>query len=528
MDLILKEQLEEFYDKNAWRYLTLSDALENWSDIYKERIAVIDKNRKLSYEDLNSEVNFYSKGLLDKGIYKGDKIVLQLPNCLEFVIISFALFRIGAIPIMALPAHRKTEIKGIIEKSNAKAYISKDRYLGFSYTDMIRNILGELSIDINVFVLGNNEEFDGFDSLKSDEKLENKIETDYKEIGLLLLSGGTTGIPKLIPRRHCDYLYVAEYAGKRCKLNGNTVYLAALPIAHNFPLDCPGIIGTLTYGGKVVICPTTSTDEIIPLIEKEKVTITGLVPAMASMCIDFLETDDYDISSLEILQVGGSVLDSYLAKKVESSFNCKLQQIFGIAEGLICCTDLEDDDYITYNTQGKPISRYDEILVVDENDNEVEVGTYGELIVRGPYTIYGYYNSEDINKICITENCYFRTGDKARKLENGNYQVVGRLKEMINRAGEKIMPSEIEQILLNHELISDVQVVGIPDGILGEKIGVFILDDEEKLTLNEIRRFLLEEGVAHFKLPDLIKYVRAWPLTSVGKIYKEKLKGLVL
>lgn len=527
MNLELKEKLEEYYNKNVWDNSTLGDALENWSNLYKDKVAVIDGDVKISYEELNLEVKYYAKGLLEKGINKGDKVVIQLPNCLEFLIISFAMFKIGAIPIMALPAHRKTEIKGIIEKTKAKAYISKDKYLGFSYINMIKNILNELSTVIDVFILGNSEEFDSFISLKATEILENNTEIDYREKAMLLLSGGTTGIPKLIPRRHCDYLYVAKCVGHKCKLNKNTIYLAALPIAHNFPLGCPGIIGTLTYGGKVVICSTTSPDEIIPLIEKEKITITGLVPAMASMCIEFLEVDDCDISSLEVLQIGGSVLDYSLAIKIQKTFKCKLQQIFGIAEGLICCTDLNDDDYTICNTQGKPVSEYDEVLIVDDNNNEVATEEYGELVVRGPYTIYGYYNAKEINEVCITDECYFKTGDKARKLYNGNYQVVGRLKEMINRAGEKIMPSEIEQSLLTHDLISDVQVVGVPDNILGEKIVVFILEGKSKLNLREVRSFLLEKGIAYFKLPDLIEYIECWPLTSVGKIDKERLKLLL-
>lgn len=528
MDLQIKKQLEDLYDKRVWEHVTLGEALDNWSKLYGERIAVVEGDTQLTYKELNSEVKHYAKGLLEKGVIKGDKVVLQLPNSIEFLILSFALFNIGAVPILALPAHRKTEIKGIIEKSEAKIYISKDKYLGFSYTDMIRDILNDLTVEMDVYILGNSEEFNSFEGLRSSDKLEVKTEIHYRDVGLLLLSGGTTGIPKLIPRRHCDYLYVAECTGKRCNMNEETVYLAALPMAHNFPLGCPGVIGTLIYGGKVVICQTTSPDEIVPLIEEEEVTITGLVPAMANMCIDFLEMEDFDISSLEVLQVGGSVLDSFMAQKIKEGFNCKLQQIFGIAEGLICCTELEDDNYSVYNTQGKPISEYDEILIVDDKGNEVSIGEYGELITRGPYTIYGYYNCDEINKVCMTEDCYFRTGDKARQLENGNYQVVGRLKELINRAGEKIMPSELEQILLTHNLISDVQVVGIPDDVLGEKIGVFILRDSEELSLNEVRTFLLDKGIAQFKLPDLIKYIESWPLTSVGKISKEKLKDLVL
>lgn len=256
-----------------------------------------------------------------------------------------------------------------------------------------------------------------------------KIEVDYKNIGLLLLSGGTTGIPKLIPRRHCDYLYVAKKTSIRSGMDRSSIYLAALPMAHNFPLCCPGILGTFAVGGKVVVCEVTSPDEILPLIEEEKVTITGFVPAIANICMDYLQYEDYDLSSLKILQIGGSVLEPWLAEKIEETFNVKLQQIFGIAEGLILTTSIDDDEKTVWQTQGKPISEHDEILIVD----------------------------------------------KARKLKDGNYQIAGRIKEIINRAGEKITPLELEEILLTYDCINSVQVLGVPDKLHGEAIAVFIL-----------------------------------------------------
>lgn len=377
-------------------------------------------------------------------------------------------------------------------------------------------------------IVGDSEEFLNFNLLsrKKCKVIVEKGDNDYKKMGLLLLSGGTTGIPKLIPRRHCDYLYVAKELGKKCRLSEETVYLAALPMSHNFPLGCPGIIGTFMYGGRVELCDFTSPDEIISAVEERKVTITGLVPTMANLCVDFLMVSDSDISSLEVIQVGGSVLDSLSAERIEKTFGCKLQQIFGIAEGLICCTDLSDKKEIIYNSQGKPISDKDEVLIVDEKGEEVANEEYGELICRGPYTIYGYYNSEEINKKCINDKCYFMTGDKAKKLGDGNYKIVGRIKEMINRAGEKILPLELEKILIEHEYISDVQVVGVPDKILGEKIAVFLVDNKKIMTLKDVKEFLREKGVADFKLPDLVKYVDSWPLTSVGKIDRNKLKEL--
>ncbi|SUN06879.1 salicylate-AMP-ligase [Streptococcus agalactiae] len=308
-------------------------------------------------------------------------------------------------------------------------------------------------------------------------------------------------------------------------MDRSSIYLAALPMAHNFPLCCPGILGTFAVGGKVVVCEVTSPDEILPLIEEEKVTITGFVPAIANICMDYLQYEDYDLSSLKILQIGGSVLEPWLAEKIEETFNVKLQQIFGIAEGLILTTSIDDDEKTVWQTQGKPISEHDEILIVDEQGKEVEIGKYGELVVRGAYTIYSYYNLPEVNEICMTEDCYFKTGDKARKLKDGNYQIVGRIKEIINRAGEKITPLELEEILLTHDCINSVQVLGVPDKLHGEAIAVFILKSESKrLTLEEVRKFLISNNVADFKLPDAVKYIDSWPLTALGKIDRNKLK----
>lgn len=525
MNIELKEKLEKFYNEQVWPHMTLGEFLEDCASKYGDATAIVDGEIEFSYKELNIELNKYANGLLKSGFKMGDKIVVQLPNCYEFVIILFAMFKIGIIPVLSLPAHRENEIKGIIEKSEAKAYISKDKYLGFSYVDMIKKIKNEFDMDFEVYILGEEQEYKNFYSLNDKDYLYQHTSVNYKEIGLLLLSGGTTGIPKLIPRRHCDYIYVAKETAKRCNMNNESVYLASLPIAHNFPLCCPGILGTFSVGGKVILCPVTSPDEILPLIEERRVTITGLVPAMANICIDFLKDDDYDISSLEVLQVGGSVLEEKLAEKIEKEFKCKLQQIFGIAEGLIMTTSLDKDSKTSFTVQGKPISKFDEILIVDENDNEVLTEEYGELIVRGPYTIYGYYNLEEVNKKCISKDLYFKTGDKARKLKDGNYQVVGRISETINRAGEKITPSEIEDILLSNENIEDVQVVGIPDPLLGEKIGIFILKNEkEELSLEDVRKFLVNNNVAEFKLPDDIKYIDSWPLTALGKIDRKKLK----
>ncbi len=524
---------KEWFDNAAIRYeqlgywepLTLGQQLRSWSERYRDRVALVEDNVRLTYMELDRKADELASGFFNMGIRKGDNVVLQLPNRISFVVTCFALFRVGALPVLTLPAHREAELDGIFSLAKPVAYIVPDVYLGFDYKKMADQLVKKHPFVR--FVITDGEKGNGTslaDIGMSPVELESP---SYRDTALLLLSGGTTGIPKLIPRTHTDYAYNAKASAKRCKLSPQSVYLAALPVAHNFPLCCPGILGTLSAGGRVVMCKTTSCDEAFPLIEKERVTITSLVPAIVNLWLEVLEWDtSSDISSLEVLQVGGSMLDENLARRVIPEMGCRLQQIFGIAEGLICCTSFDDPDDIVHSCQGRPLSEDDEIRIADEYGNDVAEGEYGELLVRGPYTINGYYKSPEQNRKCFTPDGFYCSGDKARITRDGNIQIGGRIKEQINRAGEKIMPSEIESYLCSHPDIKDAVLISAPDENLGERSCAYLITDNKKICLTDIHKFFNDMGVARYKMPDQIKIIDSWPLTGVGKVDKTKLKEM--
>ena len=243
--------------------------------------------------------------------------------------------------------------------------------------------------------------------------------------------------------------------------------------------------------------------------------------------MEMLECDeDYDISSLRILQVGGAMLEDSLADKIIQEWPCKLMQVFGTAEGLLSFTSPDDNDSLIARCQGTPIFPADEVKIVDENDVEVPEGVYGELLSRGPYTIDGYYKAAEANRISFTEDGFYRTGDKAMWTKEKRLRLGGRVKEQINRAGEKIMPSEIEGYLCQHPGIKEAAVVGVPEEILWNRICAFIMpEDDQKVDLLMIHQFLKKMGVASYKMPDQVERVDFWQLTSVQKIDK---KALVL
>jgi yersiniabactin salicyl-AMP ligase len=508
-----------------WERLTLGQQLRLWAERYQNSVALVEDDIRLTYQELNHKVDELAFGFSHMGIKKGSNVVVQLPNRISFVVTCFALFRLGVLPVLALPAHREAELDGIFSLAKPVAYIIPAVFPGFDYKKMAEQLIRKHPFVKFIITDGENES-----GISLTEISGPPVELDppsHRDTALLLLSGGTTGTPKLIPRTHADYAYNAKAAAARCKLNLQTVYLAVLPIAHNFPLCCPGILGTLSVGGKVVLCKTTSCDEAFPLIEKEKVTITALVPALVNLWLEVLEWDtSNDISSLEVLQVGGSMLDENLAKRIMPEMNCRLQQVFGIAEGLICCTSVDDTDDIIHSCQGRPLSVDDEIRMVDQDGNDVTAGEYGELLVRGPYTIGGYYRAPEQNRKYFTPDGFYCSGDKARITPDGNIQIGGRIKEQINRAGEKIMPAEVESYLCLHPDIKDAALIGLPDENLGERSCAYLITDNRQISLINIHKFLNDRGVARYKMPDQIEIVDFWPLTSVGKVDKIKLKKM--
>lgn len=520
-----KEIINQYEETDFLEKVTFGECLKKWAKDYENKIAVIDGDEKISYATLDKKVDFMASGLKNIGIKKGDNVVVQLPNTISFVIICFALFRLGAVPILARPAHREADLNGIFELARPKAYIIPDKFLGFDYRKMARNIVEKYPYVDHVIVDGINEEFLNINEVQeSDFVFELPL---YTDIALLSLSGGTTGTPKLIPRTHSDYIYNVKMAARKSKMNYDTIYLAALPVSHGFAFANPGILGTFTVGGTVVMCKNTSPDEILPLIEKERVTITSLVPAAVNLCLETLEWDkSNDISSLEVLLVGGSVLEEKVGRCIMSEMSCRLQQVLGMSEGLICMTSLDDPDEIIVSCQGKPISERDEIKIVDENLIEVKEGVFGELITRGPYTIRGYYCASEESKKFFTKDGFYRTGDKAKITPEGNVVVSGRIKEQINRAGEKIMPLEVEGHLCKHKDIKEAVVIGIPDDVLGNSIFAFLMTENKALTLTDIHEFLKKIGVSRYKMPDQIGFIEYWPVTSVGKIDKKALMEL--
>ncbi|MCP6684136.1 (2,3-dihydroxybenzoyl)adenylate synthase [Bacillus nakamurai] len=520
------KELEDQYRKNGcWKGETFGGVLKERAALYGNRTAVTCGDAHWSYKELDERADRLAAGLYKLGIRKEDRVVIQLPNIAEFFEVIFALFRLGALPVFALPSHRSSEITYFCEFAEAKAYIIPDTHSGFDYRGLARQVKDKLPSLEHVIVAGEAEEFQQLSRLHTEPlRLE---EVSPAEVAFLQLSGGSTGLSKLIPRTHDDYIYSLRLSAEICGLDDQSVYLAALPTAHNYPLSSPGVLGTLYAGGRVVLSPTPSPDDCFPLIEQENVTITALVPPLAMVWMEAAGSRRNDLSSLQVLQVGGAKFSAEAARRVKTAFGCTLQQVFGMAEGLVNYTRLDDPEDIIVNTQGKPMSPFDEVRVIDDDGRDVEPGETGHLLTRGPYTIRGYYKAPKHNERSFTADGFYQTGDIVRLTPSGYIVVEGRAKDQINRGGEKIAAEEVENHLLAHPAVHDAAMVSMPDDFLGERSCVFVIPKGETPKPGELKAFLRKRGLAAYKIPDRIEFISSFPQTGVGKVSKKDLRETI-
>ncbi|MGA0563977.1 (2,3-dihydroxybenzoyl)adenylate synthase [Ancylobacter sp. VNQ12] len=514
-----------YRERGYWRGETFTGFLRQRALELPDHVAVVGGGQRWSFAELEARAERIARGLLAQGLNPGDRVVVQLPNIPEFLSVVFALFRARLIPVYALPAHRLVEIAHFARTAEARGCVIAEKYDGFDYRPLAEELVREVPAVEHVVVVGRGGPFVALDGLPTGGDVGLPPDADPSEVAFLQISGGSTGLSKLIPRTHDDYIYSFRASAEICQLAPDSVYLAALPVAHNFPMSSPGVFGALYAGSRVVLSPSPSPEVAFPLIEQECVTITGLVPPLALLWLQAAATTTHDISSLEVLQVGGAKFLTESARRVKPVLGCTLQQVFGMAEGLVNYTRLDDPEEIIVSTQGRPISADDEVLILDDEGNPVPEGEAGNLLTRGPYTIRAYHNNDGANARSFTPDGFYRTGDVVKRTPEGNLVVQGRATDHINRAGEKISAEEIEDHLLAHPSVFDAAVVSLPDEYLGERSCAFVILQGGKPKAAALKAFMRTRGLADFKVPDQIIFIEAFETTAVGKVSRKELRA---
>jgi mycobactin salicyl-AMP ligase len=515
-----------------WRGRSLDTILADAAARWPGKAAAVDADGTYTFAQLDERADRVATGLAARGIAPGDRVLLQLPNSREFAVAALALLRAGAVPVMCLPGHRAAELGHFAAVSGARALVIADVAGGFDYRDMAAQLVDAHPGLGHVFVHGDPGHFESWSALvDSDPRPPDLSGLDTRTPALLLVSGGTTGLPKLIARTHDDYLYNAVASAEACELRHGDVYLVVLPAGHNFPFACPGLLGSWTVGATVVFTDDPSPESAFPLIARHEVTVTALVNALAKVWTQACEWEPVLPTSLRLVQVGGSRMSPEEARYIRLGLTDGLQQIFGMAEGMLNFTRPGDPVDVVENTQGRPMSPHDEMRVVDEAGEPVAAGQEGELLVRGPYTLNGYYRAEDANARSFSPDGFYRTGDRVRVFTDGAragyVEVTGRIKDVIHRGGETVSATDLEDHLQSHPAVHAAAAVALPDQYLGEKICAAIVFTGAAVGLTELNRFLDERGASKHARPDVVVPMSSLPTTAVGKVDKKKLVAAI-
>lgn len=525
---------ERYTAAGYWEGRTLGAHLRAAAAAAPDAVAVVDGDVRLTHRELADRADGLALALHDLGLRTDDRIVVQLPNGWEFLVLLLACFRLGVLPVMALPAHRRHELTHLTAHAEARAIVVPDEVRGFDHQAMARAVAaGAPTVDA-VLVVGDRVAPDcvdlralarpAADPAAAAARLDATAPSSG-DVALMLLSGGTTGLPKLITRTHDDYACYVRHSAAVCGFGPSTVYLGVLPFGHNFTLG--GLLGVLRAGGRVVVAPSPAPERVFDLVQAEGVTTTGAVPAVASRWLDHRAAGAaHDLSSLELVLVGGARLPDELARRVRPVLDATVQQGYGMAEGLVNLTRVDDPEDITCHTQGRPICDADELLVVDADGAPVPTGGTGELLTRGPYTPRGYYRAEEHNARAFTGDGWFRTGDVVRLRPDGYLMVEGREKDMINRGGEKISAEEVENFAYQVASVRAAAAVSMPHPELGETVCLYVVAHPgSAVGLADVVGVMEEAGVARFKLPERLVVVDGMPLTGVGKVDKKQLRA---
>ncbi|MEF8782511.1 MAG: AMP-binding protein [Haloarculaceae archaeon] len=535
------DRIRRYLDAGYWRNLTFHDVVDRVADETPDWPAVTGPERTLSYGDLAERSRQIAAGLRALGLGPDGLVTIQLPNCVEFVEAFIACSRVGAAPALVLPRHRERELRHILELTDSRAVVTDaGRYdLGFDYAGLVDEVAGDydhLRHRIGVTADGSAPpsgwqdlsalRADGaaaVDETDADGSVVDAGGTDPADVeinpcnpGLLMLSGGTSGLPKAIPRTHNDYLYLWEHIAAAMGVEKEWSLVAGLPVPHSFAFGY--VMGpALWTGAEMVVEPTLKPGPLVETIDRVDGDLTTLIP---KQLIDFLDADaDGRLSTLEVVCSGGQKVPPEITRQVVGRWGAGFCHVFGMGEGAQIITRPDDPVDVQAETVGRPVGPGDEARIVDDGA-DLPTGELGELAVRGPGVFTGYLRNPGANAEDFDADGWFYTGDVLAQREDGNYEVYGRLDDTINRAGETIYAAAVEDALVEHPKVAKAAVVDVPDPELGERVGaaVELTAGAEDLTVEEVQAFFKQEGHAVYRRPERLEVLDSLPETQVGKI----------
>ena len=528
------EDGEKYNRLRWWAGLTFGDILDKAADIYPEKEALVDGEKRLTYSQVREHVNRLAISLMALDLKPLDRAMVQLPNWHEFVFAYFALQKIGTIPILILPRHREYEINHIARLTEAVAWILPEKHKGTNYGPILQSVIKENhSLKYSIIVRGQGEagslRLDALiDDLEPDEAALHRLarrRPDPMEVAHMGPTGGTTGIPKVVPRTHNDYLCRVEYLARSWELESRDTLLLVAPITHDLTFSV-GLCSAIFTFARTVMLDDTEAETICRIIEKERVTAIAWTPTLAHRVLHYERLKDFNLTSLQKIYCGGGMSSPQLIRSASEKLGCQVLNGYGGTEGMSTLPRLHYDLERKCLTVGRPTCPYDVYRIVDTGGREFPPNVPGELAVKGPGMFTGYYKMPGENAQVFDREGFFRTGDQAMIDDAGDIVLTGRLKDIIVRGGENISPVEIENLIIAHPDVEAVAVIGMPDPVMGEKACAYIQPRQGKqIPLEEIKAFLKKRGASVLQYPERVEMVDSLPVVGgKGLIDKKALR----
>lgn len=508
-------------------YTTINSVLSANLEANPDKDALVFGNRRFTYRQINEQVKRLAAALRDLGIRKGDKVAVDLPNWIEFVLCYFAITRLGAVIVLVNPRYRETELRHILRDSDSVALILPVEFEDFNYLPTIQDLRPELPALRHVIAVGAKNYADadviGFDELmacaKEDLVCEAEIDPET-DIAFLMYTSGTTGKPKGAMISHANFVKTTEIAAAPFGFHPADIFLVLVPVTHIIGLFCMN--SAFFNHARVVLVDVFKTEPVLQIIEREKITVQYAVPTVFTL--ELAGADKHDISSLRTGLIAGALVPAELVRRL-IALGVEVHNQFGMTEtaGGLIGARAGDDLVARTETVGRPLPGV-QVKFVDDNRCTVARGQVGELAVKSSGLMKGYYKQPEATAAAIDAEGWFYTGDLGYEDERGYTRIVGRKKDMIIRGGYNIYPREIEDLLFKCPGILEATIVGVPDPVLGERTCACIrVQPGAHLAESDVKDFCRGK-LADYKVPDYVRFVEAFPQTATGKIYKVRLK----
>ncbi|TKD68728.1 fatty acid--CoA ligase family protein [Pseudalkalibacillus hwajinpoensis] len=503
--------------------MNLSEQLRQTAVTYPDKLAYIFDHQAVTYENLDHKVSTFAANLSSEGIQKGDHVALILGNSPEFLIGYYGALRAGAVVIPINPIYTPDEIGYLLHNGDVKAIVTLEQALPL--VEKMSHQLPDISL-VAYTGTGVEEKTISNTKLKPFTRLVEEsghpvpnVSIEDDDLAVILYTSGTTGQPKGAMLSHLNLFSNASDTGAYLQISSEDVVITALPMFHVFCMTV-SMNAPLISGGTILILPKFSPQEVFRVSEKYKATIFAGVPTMYNFLYQYPEGRAEYFQHIRLCISGGSSMPVALLHRFEEKFNVRISEGYGLSEAAPVTTFNPLDRPRKAGSIGMNITNVSN-KVVDELGQELPVGTVGELAVKGPNVMKGYYKMPEDTAVTIKEGWLF-TGDLAKMDEEGYFYIVDRKKDMVIVGGYNVYPREVEEVLYQHPAIVEAAVVGVPDPNFGEAVQAFVVL-KESVTEDEVLKHC-SEHLAKYKCPTIVEFIEELPKNTTGKILRKALR----